>query len=116
MNESEYLKLFAAVIAGGGATLIGKILFDWLKNRRGDPVTAGLSSNSVDRFSGKKCLKDHQEINTWKSGVDICLVQHKGSIEAHEKRLDAGSKDIRQIRANLAGLDKSYAVLASKIK
>lgn len=102
MTEAEMLKLLMAVIVGGAATLVGKILFDWLKNR------------------GAAAPIPNPAANNWKGGVDKCLVQHKAMIQsnettlqAHEKRLDKGSDDFKDIRESIAGLNTSYAVLAA---
>ena len=107
MNESEMLKLFMAVIIGGAATLVGKIIFDWLKNR-------GAATTPIPNPAAN---------NNWKGGVDKCLVQHKAmiqthetTIQTHEKRLDKGSEDFKEIRKSIAGLDTSYAVLAERVK
>lgn len=109
MEEADILKLLVAVIVGGAATLIGKIMFDWLKNRGAGaaPVVSG------SLVTSKNCASNHKELNTWKSGVDKCLVQHKGTIESHEKRLDRGADDFVKIRESLAGLNTSYEVLAA---
>lgn len=124
MSEIEVVKMAGSMLLGTGIGLGGKIIFEWLKERHNGAVQtpARAPNNSNGKASPlalslqKDCKQTHRDLDSQIKTIDICLVQHKGTIETHEKRLDQGSKDFADIKKSISSLDKSYAVLASKVK
>jgi len=116
MSEIDVVMIAGGAVIGGGVTIGGRIIFDWLKTHGDVSAPPAAINNSNGRFSAKKCENKHREISQWQGKTDQCLTQHKAMIESHEKRLDKGSKDFEEIKKDIAGLNTSYAVLATKIK
>lgn len=120
MSEIELVKTAGTLVIGGGIGLGGKIIFEWLKERHNGAVQTLAPSPEPNTSNGKysriDCKGKHKEIDGRLKDIDICLVQHKGMIESHKERLDKGSQDFDDIKKSISSLDKSYAVLASKVK
>jgi len=116
MSEMDLVMLAGGAVIGAGVSLGGRIIFDWLKNRDGVSAPPATTDNSNGKFSAKKCEGIHKDIAGWQNKTDRCLIEYRSMIESHEKRLDKGSRDFEEIKKDIAGLNTSYAVLASKMK
>ena len=116
MSEMNVVMIAGGAVIGGGVTIGGRIIFEWLKTRGDVSNPPATINNSNGKYSAIKCDGLHQSIVEWQGKTDRCLVQHKGMLANHEKRLDKGSKDFEEIKKDIAGLNTSYAVLATKIK
>lgn len=100
MSDPNLANYVAVAAISGGVVLTGRIVFDWLKTRSG---------NGSKDLNTSECFK-------WRTGVDTCLATHESKIGNHEKRLDKGSEDFDDIKQSIAGIDKSMAVFAEKLK
>lgn len=114
MEPNEFVKLiitlvFAGMI-GGFFTLIGKIVLEWLR-AKANPQKGGNS-----QFSRNRCDNIHKDLSDWRGTTDTSIALLTKISDDHEKRLDKGSTDFKDIRDSIAGLDTSYKVLATKIK
>jgi hypothetical protein len=101
--------------------LLGKIVFDWLKNSNGEEGTISKRLLCEQEFSTIK--RDIKTMDGKMGRLDACLTQEKIKITAletlfaeHEKRLDQGRKDFREIKADASTINRNIAVLLDRAK
>ena len=110
MTDPNWANYIGYAFGGTGVGIVGRIVFDWLKNRNGKPQEQPVPPVDIHQALGSsECFK-------WKTGVDSCLATHESKLGDHEKRLDKGSEDFDGIKKNIAGIDKSLAVFAAEFK
>lgn len=63
----------------------------------------------------KKHCEMHIAINKTLEKITAQQLLNTDHIAQNTKRLDIGTEDFKEIRESIAGLDKSYALLAQKI-
>lgn len=122
MTPHEKLMLY--MMAGAFMSLIGKIVWDWLKNRR--PVEAVERHTASERseymlsndrpLSPSGCMEFHKGLTKWQGDTNQSLTKLTNIVENHEKRLEEGRIDFKEISKSIADLSTSYKVLASKTK
>jgi len=116
MSEPNFLYTLGAFAAGGGISIVTRIVFDWLqKGKNGSVAIKPDETPPIPLVTLPDCRDRRKGIDDWRHGVDKCLTQHKAAIQQHEKSLDRGLKDFEEIKKGIANLDKSYALLATKI-
>lgn len=111
VGTENLLTIAGAAVVGGGISIGSKIIFDWLRKRNGNII-----SGTEYPVMLSDCRTRRKEISEWKEKIDKCLVQHKGMVQEHEKRLNKGGKDFEDIKKDIAGLNTSYAVLAERVQ
>lgn len=109
MKDLNIILITIGAMVGGGIGLGGRIIFDWLKNRGNVPIVAN--------------NKNYNKINKWKEKIDNCLFrqkamieQHEFKIEYHEKWLEKGSKNFKEIKDDISQININIGILAERIK
>lgn len=119
MKPEYYIAI--SLIGSFSLGLIGKIVFDWLKNRNGGEGTVSKRLLCEQEFTTIK--RDIVTMDGKVGRLDACLTQEKIKINTlemqsaeHEKRLDQGRKDFREIKADVSNINKNIAVLLDRTK
>jgi len=69
---------------------------------------------AIDVLANKEQCKFHRDCEKTMGEVMRQQLLNTDHIAQHEKRLDEGKEDFKEIKKSLTGLDKSYALLAQK--
>lgn len=76
-------------------------------------ITLNGISSAIFSFT-KKHAEQHETLTKAVEQLTTQTLLNTKDIGNHEKRLDEGNKDFKEIKKSIAGLEKSYAVLADR--
>lgn len=111
-------KFLVMIVMGSlGAGLVGgliqKIIWDWLKERKGDNAVTGRCEdheNCIDRIEA--CERCNANLKSNHSALNATFESHAEHIT---KRLDEGRQDFMAVRKSISKIDTSIAAITAII-